>query len=229
VYDFLPSGIVSRLIVRNHSYLRTPEDGWSSGALFTDGPNHALVRTLASGTEIELRARGPQRKELLSAIAKDLDRLNNTYGNLKSANHVEVWVPCICDTCAVQVDDVHLFSRESLRRKLSKQGTESTDECDKSLTDVSVLNLLDGVDLDDRDEDRPESAITVVLPPNETPPEKASEGGWTKTQTILTGVGILVAIAIALGLISRPPTNESDSSIPASPDARQEAEEAPDE
>lgn len=60
-YDFLPKGIVSRLTVRLHRFVRSPEMAWVTGVLFERDATAVLVEVLASGNEIELRARGPER------------------------------------------------------------------------------------------------------------------------------------------------------------------------
>lgn len=76
-FDFLPKGIVSRLTVRLHRFVRRPEMAWITGILFERDSTAVLVQVLPSGNEIELRARGPEHKALLSVIAADLDALHD--------------------------------------------------------------------------------------------------------------------------------------------------------
>jgi internalin A len=68
-YDFLPKGMISRLTVRLHRFVREPEMAWVTGVLFERETTAVLVEVLANGSEIELRGRGPERKALLSVIA----------------------------------------------------------------------------------------------------------------------------------------------------------------
>ena len=82
-YDFLPKGIISRLTVRLHRFVRNPEMAWVTGVLFERDNTAVLVELLANGSEIELRARGPERKALLSVIAADLDALNESFQGLR--------------------------------------------------------------------------------------------------------------------------------------------------
>ncbi|MCP5092874.1 MAG: hypothetical protein GY949_18325, partial [Gammaproteobacteria bacterium] len=96
-YSFLPKGLISRLIVRMHRYVKQPELAWTSGALFEREETQLLVQATACGDEVVLRSRGPERKALLSVIAGDLDALNATFGAL--AEQVEKRVPCICSLC----------------------------------------------------------------------------------------------------------------------------------
>jgi internalin A len=65
--------MISRLTVRLHRLVHNPEMAWATGVLFDRDATAVLVELLASGSEIELRARGPERKALLSVIAADLD------------------------------------------------------------------------------------------------------------------------------------------------------------
>jgi hypothetical protein len=75
-YPFLPKGMVNRLMVRMHRFVPRPDMAWVSGALFERDGTAVLADIAPQGGEIVLRARGPERKELLSVIAADLDALN---------------------------------------------------------------------------------------------------------------------------------------------------------
>ena len=54
-YDFMPKGVISRLTVRLHRFVRNPEMAWITGVLFERDSTMVLVEVLASGREIELR------------------------------------------------------------------------------------------------------------------------------------------------------------------------------
>ena len=82
-YEFLPKGMVSRLMVRLHRFVRRPEMGWVTGVLFEREGTEVLAEVPPKGGEIVLRARGPERKELLSIIAADLDALNESFHGLR--------------------------------------------------------------------------------------------------------------------------------------------------
>lgn len=66
-------------------------------SLFTHERTMVLVEVLANGNEIELRARGPEQKNLLSVIAADLDALNESFQGLR--DKVDKRVPCNCKRC----------------------------------------------------------------------------------------------------------------------------------
>ena len=141
-YEFLPRGIVSRLMVRMHRFVKRPELSWISGALFERGGTELLAEVPAKGGEIVLRARGPERKELLSVISADLDALNDSFHGLKDL--VAQWVPCICSRCH-QLTEPEFFTKENLLWR--KEKGRSKIECPKSFEEVDVLELLDGINV----------------------------------------------------------------------------------
>jgi hypothetical protein len=93
--------------------------------------------------EIELRARGPERKALLSVISSDLDALNATFEGLR--DKVRKLVPCICSCCR-QYTNPDRYD-EPLLLKYRQDG-QRTIQCRKSYETVSVLELLDGLKLE---------------------------------------------------------------------------------
>lgn len=139
-YEFLPKGIISRLIVRMHRFVQNPERSWISGALFERDGTQLLAEVPAKGGEILLRARGPERKELLSVIASDLDAMNEGFHGLKDL--VSKWVPCLCSRC-VKTAEPEFFKQERLLQR--KRDGKLKVECPSSYEEVDVLAMLDGV------------------------------------------------------------------------------------
>jgi hypothetical protein len=144
-YKFLPRSLVTRLIVRMNRFVKRPSICWSNGALFEHDGSEVLMETTAQGNEITLRSRGPERKELLSVIAGDLEALNDSFKGLK--DKVGKWVPCTCNTCdglekPTMFEQKELLDRKS-RGKLTKECSKPPD-----YTNVSVLELLDGINLE---------------------------------------------------------------------------------
>ncbi|MEO1132503.1 MAG: COR domain-containing protein, partial [Cyanobacteria bacterium J06639_1] len=144
-YEFLPRGLVSRLIVRKHRFVKQPELCWSSGALFEHNETQVLVETSLRGNEIVLRSRGSEKKSLLSVIASDLDALNDSFRGLK--DKVGQWVPCNCKTCTHSKEPA-MFERKDLVDR--KHRGKRTIECPKppDYNDAEVLALLDGMDVE---------------------------------------------------------------------------------
>ena len=142
-YDFLPKGIISRLTVRLHRFVRNPEMAWVTGVLFERDATAVLVELLANGSEIELRARGPERKALLSVIAADLDALNESFQGLR--DKVDKRIPCNCKLCRT-ASVPEFFAQKNLLRR--KEDNRLKVECPTSYEDVDVLELLDGIRVD---------------------------------------------------------------------------------
>jgi internalin A len=141
-YEFLPKGLVNRLMVRMHRYVLHPDQAWASGVLFERDGARVLVNTEPTGGEVTLRARGPDARTLLSVIASDLDALNDGFRGLR--DKVSKWVPCCCSACAAS-DSPELFEERRLRKR--RLDGKLQVECPASYHDVSVLSLLDGVEL----------------------------------------------------------------------------------
>jgi len=139
-YEFMPKGLISRLMVRLHRFVPQPELGWVTGVLFERDGNKVLVEIPPKGGEIAMRARGPERKELLSVIAADLDALNDSFHGLKK--RVEKLVPCNCKQCQGLPQPRAFELKELLRRKDYEKFKV---ECPGSFEYVDVLELLDGI------------------------------------------------------------------------------------
>jgi len=143
-YEFMPKGIISRLIVRMHRFVQNPEFSWISGALFERDGTKLLAEVSTKGGEILLRARGPERKELLSVIASDLDAMNEGFHRLKDL--VSKWVPCLC-SCCLTTAEPEFFKQERLLQR--KRDGKLKVECPSSYEEVDVLAMLDGVNAKD--------------------------------------------------------------------------------
>ena len=142
-YDFLPKGMISRLTVRQHRFVRNPEKAWISGVFFERDSSSVLVEILPSGLEIELRARGPEHKALLSVIAADLDALNESFQGLRGK--VDKRIPCNCSVCRAATDPEFFDQKDLL--SLKERGRLKW-PCKRSFEDVDVQQLLDGIKLE---------------------------------------------------------------------------------
>ena len=198
-YPFLPRGLVSRLMVRQHRFVRQLANCWAHGAFFEHNGTEVLVEETAKGNEIELRARGPEHKSLLSVLSSDLEALNDSFNGLQG--RVEKLVPCLCATCR-QTTAPEMFEH-SLLVKRQHGGKKKTIECRKSEEDVSLLELLDGLKL----EHLPPWATKPTQPEAEAEPSKKATTARTKKSTtarkgknkiVLTTIKIFLASSVEL-------------------------------
>ena len=138
-YDFMPKGLLSRLIVRLHRYLPFPEkEAWRTGAVFhRQGAQAKLVETYGL-RNLFLRAKGAEAKGLVTLISDEIDHLNKGYYNLR----VKKLVPCNCPVCR-KLEEPNFYEFEDLMRR--KERGKKTVECKNSYEDVNVLRLIDDV------------------------------------------------------------------------------------
>jgi internalin A len=168
-YDFLPKGLISRLMVRMHRFVPRPELCWASGALFEQGSTQLLASLASpSGQEIELRARGPEAKALRDVIASDLDALNATFEGLRGK--VRKLVPCICPQCRQSTTPERYEEQLLLKRKA--EGKKLSIECRASCEDVNILELLDGLSFDKMPAWANEASKASNQPEASTPKQK---------------------------------------------------------
>ncbi len=139
-YQFLPKGLISRLMVRQNRLVQRPELGWLSEVFFEQNKTQVLVEIPPKGDEIVLRARGDERRRLLSVIEAELDAINETFKGLPEK--VTKLVPCYCEYCSQQTEPEFFEQQELLRRE---KDNISTIECKPTYKQVNVLRLLHGI------------------------------------------------------------------------------------
>jgi len=169
-YEFLPKGILSRLTVRMHRYVSDPAKAWTTGVLFERDHTAVLAEILPQGSAIELRARGPEHKALLSVIAADLDALNESFTGLRGK--VEKLIPCHCKVCLTSSTPTFFEQKDLLRRKeLGVPKVQCSENCYR---DVDVMELLDGIKMENPpdwatdDGDKPMRILFLAANPPQT-------------------------------------------------------------
>ena len=140
-YEFMPKGIINRLMVRQNHYVKDLSKAWKNGVFFQKDNHTILLVTLGkSREEIVLRARGRAAEDLRAEIAGDLDKINKGFSGLKGK--VEKKVPCCCEQCISSLEP-EFYEYDMLRRR--ERNYRWTIECLKSYEYVSVRKLLRGL------------------------------------------------------------------------------------
>ena len=67
-YDFLPKGMISRLTVRLHRFVRDPEMAWITGVLFERESSSVLVEILAKAARSNCEPAGRNRKRFSASL-----------------------------------------------------------------------------------------------------------------------------------------------------------------
>jgi len=146
-YDFMPKGILTRLIVEMHGLIARSNSPrlageragivWRDGVILSDGYGKAEVIEDYHKREIRIRVSGNQKKSLLDRIRHELWKIHATYDNRLKYKEL---IPCNCSQCKGS-QDPQQYNFESLRRRLANRRYEV--ECDKSYQMVNVRGLME--------------------------------------------------------------------------------------
>ncbi len=136
-YNFLPSSVISRFIVRIHPYIKK-NFLWRSGVVITDYKNEALVRTDTIQRRIYIVVKGLKyaRRDLLSIIRSHFDTIHKTIPGMQVARKIPL--PGYPD---ITVDYEYLLDLEAMgERSFIPPGLRQR---------IDVKLLLHGIDLAD--------------------------------------------------------------------------------
>lgn len=137
-YDFMPKGILTQLIVAMHRWIADQRYIWKSGVILRKDRTAAEVVEYYDQREIKIRIAGRHKKELLTIVTYELDKIHGSYRRLK----YDQLIPCNCAACK-DSQDPHFYPFEVLQ-KFTEDQQESI-QCQKSYDMVSVWGLIDDV------------------------------------------------------------------------------------
>ena len=145
-YDFMPKGIISQFIVEMHeSIANNYECVWQSGVVLEKENSVAEIIEYYSKREIMIRAYGSNRKELLTIVSHELDKINDRYEQLK--DKCKKLVPCHCTRCIDLQKDLqepHFYDYSKLKQRL--ENNKRTVECENPpYEELDVLKLIDTI------------------------------------------------------------------------------------
>ncbi|WP_424096055.1 COR domain-containing protein [Moorena producens] len=140
-HDFMPKGIITRLIVVMHQYIDQQQYVWKSGVILTKDNTKAEVIECYGKREIKIRVAGTDQRGLLTIVAYELDKINVSYQRLKYSK----LIPCNCSTCK-DSQSPYSYPYETLQKFIADQQDEI--QCQTSYEMVNVWSLLgDIIDL----------------------------------------------------------------------------------
>ncbi len=159
-YDFMPKGIISRLIVRMNKYIYKKQQ-WKSGVILQIGNCCAELIEYINDKKLKIRISGPDRLEALAVIRNIVYELHITFENLKSHE----MVPCNCEECLKLVEP-NFFDYDELKQY--KDEGLNTIRCRiGNIKDVNVLGLISDVfvteDFDKLDQILKEKGIVLKI------------------------------------------------------------------
>ncbi|ACC84329.1 COR domain-containing protein [Nostoc punctiforme] len=137
-YDFMPKGILTRFIVEMHAHIEQQTLVWKTGVVLNKDQTRAEVIEQYNQREIKVRVEGNRKKELLAIITHELDKIHNSYENLK----YQTLVPCNCESC--KDSQTPYFYRRDVLYKF-RDNNRYQIQCQDSGDMVDVRRLIDDV------------------------------------------------------------------------------------
>lgn len=135
---FMPKGILSRLVVALHEYIAEQRLVWRSGVVLEINGTRAEIVGWYHRREIFIRVTGSHKRDLLTTIIHEMDKLHRPFHRLK----YDKLIPCNCSTCC-QATEPYFYRLDSLKRRIANQRYEV--ECDHSYENVDVWSLIDDI------------------------------------------------------------------------------------
>ncbi|RUS99080.1 leucine-rich repeat domain-containing protein [Trichormus variabilis] len=139
-YEFMPKGILTRFIVETHPWIEKPKQVWRSGVILNKDETRAEVIENYNQKEIKIRVAGNRKKELLTVITHELEKIHRSLERLK----YDTLVPCNCKKC-IGSENPYTYPLDELHKYLKNRVYDI--RCTESFKMVDVRRLIDHVNL----------------------------------------------------------------------------------
>lgn len=136
-YEFLPKGVLSRLIVRLHNQIKN-EYFWKNGMIVSYENTTALIELDEFAKTLVINIDGLNKVSLLEIIRYEIEVINRT---LNFPDIVQR-IPCICEVCQ-PTNKPYMFIYDEVKKAKSKQ--RDTIECRNSFIAVNIEELLGNI------------------------------------------------------------------------------------
>jgi hypothetical protein len=137
-FDFMPKGILSQFIVSMHKNIYNQEFVWREGVLLEYNNTRAEVIEYYSKREITIRTEGRDKRDFMTIISYEIDKIIESYKRLKSNK----LIPCNCNNCS-KSNNPHYFKLSDLKRRISNRRYDI--ECEQSYLKINILGLIDDI------------------------------------------------------------------------------------
>ncbi len=145
--NYMPKGIMTRLIVALNPYIYDHELVWQRGVNITNSISKPdtfaeIIETYGGVNRFDIQIYGKNQKDLLQKIIYYFDKILKPFTKLTH----EKFIPCNCDTCKTNnnSEKKHFYKYENLLR--AKEKNISNVQCSESFDPVDINELLFGVD-----------------------------------------------------------------------------------
>ncbi|CAG5081437.1 COR domain-containing protein [Parvicella tangerina] len=136
-YNFMPKGILARLIVKLNSDIYNNKY-WRYGVILESEGTFAIIREKYFDNKITIELNGPNKREYLFLIRKTINQIHRDFNKLE----VREMIPCNCSRCVTSTEP-HFYDFNILRRYEANEIDEI--RCDLSLKLVSVYKLTSDI------------------------------------------------------------------------------------
>ncbi|AUB38178.1 GTPase SAR1 family domain [Nostoc flagelliforme CCNUN1] len=138
-YDFMPKGIITQFIVVMHELINEQQCVWKNGVVLSKDQTKAEVIEYYGKREIEIRVSGHHKRDLMTVVIHELDKIHNSYQRLK----YDKLIPCNCYAICKDSQEPHFYPFETLRKFVADN--QEGIQCQKSYQMVKVSGLIDDV------------------------------------------------------------------------------------
>ncbi|MEA5535423.1 COR domain-containing protein [Crocosphaera sp. XPORK-15E] len=139
-YEFMPKGIITRFIVETHAIIENETCVWKTGVVLNkDGARAEIIELYRYHKgEIRIRVTGNRKRDLLTTVRHELDKIHKSYERLE----YKTLVPCNCSKCkGSQSPDFYLWN--ILNKYIDDK--EPTIKCNNSYAMVNVQGLVNDI------------------------------------------------------------------------------------
>lgn len=133
-YDFMPAGILPRLIVRLQDLIYG-NHYWKSGVYVENDGSIGCVTSNQFARTIKIDVYGSSSANLLAIIRRELDYINATL----NYPHYEMKILCNCNNC-LRSDEPYMFDYEFLEK--AKRAKRTTVTCQHNIKEVDLMKLI---------------------------------------------------------------------------------------
>jgi small GTP-binding protein len=137
-YEFMPAGIFTQFIVAAHKLIDGQNLVWKHGAVLRRNQTRAEIIEYYAKREIAIRVAGKDKRELMTIIGYELDKINSTYRRLRHSK----LIPCNCSMC--KGSQAPSFYPYEVLERFMDDGQELI-QCQNSFRMVAISSLIDDV------------------------------------------------------------------------------------
>lgn len=133
-YDFMPKGIITRLIVALNRRISNQDLVWKTGIILERNHTRAEVIEDYGRRRITVRVAGSDTRGLFAIVDEQLARIHESLPKLK----YDKFLPCNCDECRGR-DDAFAYPLANLKRFARAR---KSIQCQKSMESVNAAGLI---------------------------------------------------------------------------------------